>query len=685
MAEKKDKKDKKEKKQEGKVSVKNSIKTKLILIMTLLVAIPLALTIIISTLNTIKVGRNTIQTMNNLQVQSVEKDLAGVLDTNMTAIQTIAASPSTVAYITDPTDEEGYEKVLAQIQQVDANIGDGNAIAVSGADGMQIVKSKGDPVDVSEREYFQKAMSGTPYVSDMQISKSNGSLIATFSCPIYNEDGSEVIGIVQRNYNLGVFQELAENEVIEDEQEIILVDRTGMAIAHSGRELTAENTEDNSSMLYYTDSRGENTTGDFIVTADGKTWFISWIKEPKTGWVAASCRVQAVTMRSTMTTAILLILLGIGCLVVAVIVAFIIAKSVTEPIFAINGSLEKLANGHFRKIDKFHTRKDEFGTMVQATNSVIDRLSGIVANIKQSASSVNTSSEALAETTDQISQTADDVSNAVQDIASGATQQAEEIQNATTNTNQISDNIQNVTNNSNTLEESANSMNAESKESAAQLDKLKVSSEEMGQAVDEIYERIGATSKAVENINSKVDAISSIASQTNLLALNASIEAARAGEAGRGFAVVAEEIGQLADDSAKSASEIKEQMDILLQESQGAVKKAEEVRKATEEQREILDSSVQSIDGLINQIGETMQGIQSITQSADACNDSKLVVVDAMDSLSAISEENAASTEETSASMQELSATVATLSAAADDLKEVSNNLMQQVEFFKED
>ncbi|MBQ6441858.1 MAG: methyl-accepting chemotaxis protein [Lachnospiraceae bacterium] len=684
MADKKDKKST-NKNTGGKVSGKDSIRTKLILIMTMLVAIPLALTIVISTLNTVKQGEKNIVTTNDIQVGSVERDLADVLDTNMTAIQTVAASPSTIDYIEDPTDEELYAGVLAQIQQVDANIGDGNAIAISGADGMQIVKSKGDPVDVSEREYFQKAMAGTPYVSDMTVSKSNGSLIATFSCPVYNADGSAVIGIVQRNYNLTVFQEMAEGEVIEDQQEIIIVDRTGMAIAHSGTEITAEATEDDSSMQFYTDAQGDAASGSFRVKADGKTWFISWIKEPKTGWVIASCRVQAVTMASTMKTAILLILLGLGCLVVAIIVAFVIAKSVTEPIFAINESLDKLSNGRFSKIEKFHNRKDEFGAMVTATNSLIDRLSGIVANIKQSASSVNTSSEALAETTDQISQTADDVSNAVQDIASGATQQAEEIQNATTNTNQISDNIQNVTNNSTTLEESANSMNAESKESAAQLDKLKVSSEEMGHAVDEIYERIGATSKAVESINSKVDAISSIASQTNLLALNASIEAARAGEAGRGFAVVAEEIGQLADDSAKSASEIKEQMDVLLQESQGAVKKAEEVRKATEEQRAILDSSVQSIDGLINQIGETMQGIQSITQSADACNDSKLVVVDAMDSLSAISEENAASTEETSASMQELSATVATLSTAADNLKEVSNNLMQQVEFFKED
>lgn len=684
MADKKD--SKAEPKSTGSnISAKDSIRTKLILVMGLLVVVPLVLTILFSTLNTIRQGEQSIITMNDIQAESVERDLENTLNVNMTAIQTVAASPSTVAYLEDPDDETLAAEALAQIQQVDANIGDGNAIAISGADGMQLVKSKGDPVDVSEREYFQKAMSGELYISDMQISKSNGSLIATLAAPVYSSDGSEIIGIVQRNYNLSVLHDLVASDVMEDRQEILIVDRTGMVIAHSAREMTAEAPEDQSSNPFYTDSRGEQTVGDYEAKFQGETWLVSWEKEPSSGWVVASCRLRSVTMASTMRMAIILIILGVVCLTVAIIVALLFAKSITQPVQAINESLTKLSNGRFQKIDRFESRKDEFGHMVRATNSLIDNLSAIVSNIKQSASSVNSSSEALAETTGQISQTADDVSNAVQDIASGATQQAEEIQNATTNTNQISDNIQNVTNNSSSLEESANSMNEESKESAAQLDRLKVSSEEMGHAVDEIYERIGATSKAVENINSKVDAISSIASQTNLLALNASIEAARAGEAGRGFAVVAEEIGQLADDSAKSASEIKEQMDVLLQESQDAVKKAEEVRKATEEQRLILDNSVQSIDGLINQIGQTMQGIQSITQSADACNDSKLVVVDAMDSLSAISEENAASTEETSASMQELSATVATLSAAADDLKSVSNNLMQQIEFFKED
>lgn len=528
-------------------------------------------------------------------------------------------------------------------------------------------------------------MSGTLYVSDIQVSKSNGSRISTFAVPVYNSDESEVIGVATRNYDLSDFHNLLANEVMEDQQEIVVVDRTGMVVAHSSHEIDPENPEDQSGNPFYTDSRGDVMEGDYVSEWQGVTWMISWVKEPKTGWVIASCRVKAVTMAATQRLAIVLILLGVAFLVVAAFIAFFMAKSFTAPIFVVNDSLERLANGHFKKIDQYSNRKDEFGSMVNETNSLIDRLSGIVSAIKESANSVNSSSAELAETTNQISHTADDVSNAVQDIATGATQQAEEIQNATTNTNQISDNIQNVSNGSTQLEESAQTMSEDSKETAAQFDRLKESSAEMGQAIDEIYDRIGATSKAVENINSKVDAISSIASQTNLLALNASIEAARAGEAGRGFAVVAEEIGQLADDSAKSASEIKAEMDILLAESQGAVRKAEEVKKTNEEQAEILSTSVESIDGLIARIGDTIEGIRSITESADACNDSKLVVVDAMDSLSAISEENAASTEQTSASMQELSATVATLSSAADMLRDVSNDLLSQVEFFKED
>lgn len=80
---------------------------------------------------------------------------------------------------------------------------------------------------------------------------------------------------------------------------------------------------------------------------------------------------------------------------------------------------------------------------------------------------------------------------------------------------------------------------------------------------NEIYQEVDRQTKeailqarAVDKINEMTNVITEISSQTNLLALNASIEAARAGEAGKGFAVVATEIGNLANQTLDTVSNI---------------------------------------------------------------------------------------------------------------------------------
>ena len=283
-----------------------------------------------------------------------------------------------------------------------------------------------------------------------------------------------------------------------------------------------------------------------------------------------------IRLMAGITVAIVLVIIALLTVLSVRIIRYIRINTVK-----VADSIVQLADGSFVPIDSTELHDDELGHAIESTNSLIERLGSIIGSIKDASGTINRSSKELAGVAEQISSTTDGISLAVNEIAKGAAQQADEIQSASENVIRISDAVASVMADTTSLEQTADQMNAESKQASAELDRLKSSSEEMSRSIAEITDRINETGQAVSGINDKVAAISSIASQTNLLALNASIEAARAGEAGRGFAVVAEEIGKLADDSAKSADEIKKLMEKLLAQSQSAVATANEVQIAT--------------------------------------------------------------------------------------------------------
>ena len=147
----------------------------------------------------------------------------------------------------------------------------------------------------------------------------------------------------------------------------------------------------------------------------------SYYKDPLTGYTVVVSDNYNDALKNAVSAAMVTVLIGLVFLVIAVFLSLKTASSFTEPIKAVNRSLSELAEGKFEKINKFAQRKDEFGAMVNNTNSVIGKLEGIVSHIKESAEHVNSSSLELSEMTNQISKTTEDVAHAVQEIASGAT------------------------------------------------------------------------------------------------------------------------------------------------------------------------------------------------------------------------------------------------------------------------
>ena len=662
-----------EKKGNSSISFANSIKTRLIAIMLLVVIVPLGVSLIVSYVNSTNKALEDAEKALQWQAKYIMTSFSDEIKRNVDITSTVADNPTTVVYM-EGTAGITDDVMVQMMQASDAIMDDGSLMAIADTTGMQIVRSSGKCVDVSKREYFAEAMKGNKFVSNIIVSASTGARQITIAVPIHGSDGS-IKGEVQRNYDLAALHEL----LASNTDDAFVIDRDGIMAAHAQFEIGAEEEYDMNGTVYMSNDEG--------VLVDKKTYdkplIMAYTTDPLTGFKVVVSDDYNRAMASAKRSALVTVIIGIILLVIAAIISFRMAISFSEAVKDVNASLAQLADGRFSKISRFTKQKDEFGEMVRSTNTVIDKLEEIVTNIKESARTVETSSNDLSDMANQISQTAEDVSNAVQEIASGATQQADEIQSASENVGRIGDAVGDVQNSTGDLSTLASKMKEASEVSSKSLTSLQDSSNEMTAKIDDISSTIQATQDAVTNINSKVEGIASIATQTNLLSLNASIEAARAGEAGKGFAVVAEEIGKLADDSKQMADDIRKEMDILLEQSKAAVEAAEDVRQGNMDQQMALGETLDAVNGMLSDIGSTVGGVQLISQGADTCESSKNAVVDTMSALSAISEENAASSEETGASMQELSATVTTLAGSASNLKDIANKLNDEISFFK--
>ncbi|MCR5723113.1 MAG: methyl-accepting chemotaxis protein [Lachnospiraceae bacterium] len=660
-----------------KIDFRNSIKTKLIAIMVLVTAIPLIIAIIVSYITSTNKALKDAQESEEWQAKYIEGRFASIVDKTITIIDGLAHNPTIINFVKN----EGnipYDAVQLTLAGCDAALGDDENTSITNEKGMQIARGKGNFVDVSERDYFKAAIQGQRFVSSINVSKTSGRRIITCSVPI--KDGDTIIGIVHRNYDLENFHEL----LAEDSDHAFLITRDGQVAAHSQYSIGGENgheEEYRDKAEYFTSGKSEGFYyGDI---GNGESAYLAYVKEPISGYIVCTAVDKSTVMSAARQAATIVVFVGIGLMVVAVVISVLMAQSFINPIKSVAAALSELSDGRFKKVEGYDKRKDEFGLISRAMNSVIGKLDDIVTNIKGSATNVGSSSEELADMADQISKTAEDVSTAVQEIATGATQQADEIQHATENVGYIGEAVGSVKQSSLTLTGLADKMKKASEISGKSLASLQDSSVEMTSKIDEISRTIEATENAVSSISEKVEGITSIATQTNLLSLNASIEAARAGEAGKGFAVVAEEIGKLADDSGRMADEIRVEMDKLLSQSQAAVYAAEAVKQGNNTQQVALSETLDAVNGMLGDISSTVDGVESISKGAETCETSKNAVIDTMSALSAISEENAASSEETGASMQELSATVTTLANSAAELKDIAEKLNNDMKFFK--
>lgn len=319
---------------------------------------------------------------------------------------------------------------------------------------------------------------------------------------------------------------------------------------------------------------------------------------------------------------------GLVVLAVAVLIAWNLTTSITQPLSTALKATARVADGDLVSNIAVSGR-DEAGRLLGGLLEMRNKLAQVVGQVRLGADSISTGANEIAAGNADLSQRTETQASNLEETAASM----EELSSA-------------VKDNADTARQ-ANQM-AESASAAAEHGGVVV-----GQVVATMDE-ISASSRKISDI---IGVIDGIAFQTNILALNAAVEAARAGEQGRGFAVVASEVRSLAGRSAEAAKEIKG----LINASVERIEAGGRLVGAAGESMNDIVTQVKKVAGLIGEISssahEQTNGIAQINQ--------------AIAQLDNVTQQNAALVEEAA--------------AAADSLNQQAARMVDVVSVFKLD
>lgn len=375
---------------------------------------------------------------------------------------------------------------------------------------------------------------------------------------------------------------------------------------------------------------------------------------------------------------------GMSALMILVVIKSIAkpARKASSHLGQIIDKIEKNEGDLTERIDV--STQDEVGELVRGVNSFMDQLQGIMQKIQREFVHMDELVNNITGGINDSNENASSVSATMEELSASMEEVAATLDQITVGTQEILNASQNMRNKASSGADFVKEVKDRAVEIREQTLESKNTTSQMISDIRLLLEKAIENSRSVEKINGLTAEILNISSQTNLLALNASIEAARAGEAGRGFAVVADEISVLAGNSRDTANNI-QSISALVTEA------VENLAKSANDMLEFIDTTVLTdydkfvnVANIYHNDADSMDDIlHEFYNNAQELANTMSNMTEGIDGINIAVDESAQGVTVAAQSTGHLVEALGAIKAEADTNREISQQLQEEVQRFK--